>query len=150
MAKLLYENRFILPRKLHQEYFYSRYMKLKFRPIYYLGYRFREWLDYRELQSQHGKAVVFVVHFNSDQVHVQVNKTSFSFKYDTIESAYETEELIVLQLKREGMAEHVQLLFKNGFTGKPDIRDFHEFLNKKTGTALCTEGDGEITGEQDD
>ena len=135
MARLMYENRFILTRKLHKEYYRSRYLKLKFRFIFYLGYRFREWVNYRELQEQHGEAVVCVIKFNSDQVHVQVNKTAFSFKYSTIESAFETEELIVLQLKKEGMAEHVQLLYKGGFAGKPDIREFKEFLNNK---AKCT------------
>ena len=139
MAKLMYENRFILTRKLHQEYYHSRYMKLKFRKIYYLGYRMREWFNWRELQEQHGKAVVNVVRFNSDQVHVQVNKTAFSFKYSTIESAAETEELIVLYLRKEGMAEHVQLLYRNGFAGKPDIEAFKAFLNNKTGKQLFEE-----------
>lgn len=131
----MYENRFILTRKLHKEYYRSRYLKLKFRFIFYLGYRFREWINYRELQEQHGKAVACVIKFNSDQVHVQVNQTAFSFKYSTIESAFETEELIVLQLKKEGMAEHVQLLYKGGFAGKPDLKEFKEFLNNK---AKCT------------
>ena len=149
MVRLLYENRFILTRRLHKEYFHSRYIKLRFRPIYFLGYRFREWLDYRELQSQHGKAVVFVVRFNSDQVQVKVNKTAFSFKYSTIESAYLTPELIVLQLKKEGMAEHVQLLYRNGFTNGTDERGFCEFLNQKTGTVLFTEEDLAATGEED-
>ncbi len=136
MAKLMYENRFILTRKLHKEYYRSRYLRLKFRFIYFLGYRFREWVNYRDLQEQHGKAVACVIKFNSDQVHVQVNKTAFSFKYSTIESAYETEELIVLQLKAEGMAEHVQLLYKGGFVGKPDLKEFKAFLNDKAKTAL--------------
>ena len=132
MAKLMYENRFILTRKLHKEYFNSRYMRLKFRRIYFLGYRFREWLNWRDMLAQHGKAVVNVVKFNADQVHVQVNTTAFSFKYSTIDSAYETDELIVLQLRKEGMAEHVQLLYKTGFVGKPELSEFKEFLNDKT------------------
>ena len=138
MAKLMYENRFILTRKLHQEYYHSRYMKLKFRWIYFLGYRFREWVNWRDLLSQHGKAVVNIVRFNADQVHVQVNTTAFSFKYSTIESVYETDELIVLQLRKEGMAEHVQLLYKAGFVGKPELSEFKEFLNDKTKKILFT------------
>lgn len=146
MAKLMYENRFILTRKLHKEYYRSRYLRLRFRFIYYLGYRFREWVNYRELQEQHGKAIACVVKFNADQVHVQVNKTAFSFKYSTIESACETEELIVLQLKKEGMAEHVQLLYKGGFAGRPDLKDFKEFLNNKAKTALfITDGEEEVS-----
>lgn len=133
MARLMYENRFILTRKLHREYYRSRYMKLKFRQIYFLGYRFREWLNWRDLLAQHGKAVVNIVKFNSDQVHVQVNATAFSFKYSTIESAFETDELIVLQLHKEGMAEHVQLLFKEGFVDKPRLEDFKEFIDHKAG-----------------
>ena len=136
MAKLMYENRFILTRKLHKEYYHARYMKLKFRRIYFMGYLFREWLNWRELQDKYGKAVVNVVRFNSDQIHVQVNKTAFFFKYSTIESVFETEELLVLQLKAEGMAEHVQLLYKTGFAGKPDQEEFKAFLNKKTGKQL--------------
>ena len=132
----MYENRFILTRKLHREYYRSRYMKLKFRQIYFLGYRFREWLNWRDLLAQHGKAVVNIVKFNSDQVHVQVNKTAFSFKYSTIESAFETDELIVLQLHKEGMAEHVQLLFKEGFVHKPRLEEFKEFIDHKAGRAV--------------
>ena len=134
----MYENRFILTRKLHREYYHSRYMKLKFRRIYFLGYRFREWLNWRDLLSQHGKAVVNIVRFNADQVHVQVNMTAFSFKYSTIESVYETDELIVLQLRKEGMAMHVQLLYKAGFVGKPELSEFKEFLNDKTKKILFT------------
>ena len=136
MAKLMYENRFILTRKLHREYYHSRYMKLKFRQIYFLGYRFREWLNWRDLLAQHGKAVVNIVKFNADQVHVQVNATAFSFKYSTIESAFETDELIVLQLHKEGMAEHVQLLYKEGFVGKPQLKEFKEFIDHKTGKTV--------------
>ena len=134
----MYENRFILTRKLHREYYHSRYMKLKFRRIYFLGYRFREWLNWRNLLSQHGKAVVNIVRFNADQVHVQVNTTAYSFKYSTIESVYETDELIVLQLRKEGMAMHVQLLYKAGFVGKPELSEFKEFLNDKTKKILFT------------
>ena len=145
----MYENRFILTRKLHREYYHSRYMKLKFRRIYFLGYRFREWLNWRDMLSQHGKAVVNIVRFNADQVHVQVNATAFSFKYSTIESVYETDELIVLQLRKEGMAEHVQLLYKTGFVGKPELSEFKEFLNKKTGKILF-DADDEIKEESEE
>ena len=136
MAKLIYENRFLLTRKLHKEYYHARYMKLRFRRIFYLGYRFREWVNYRELQAQHDKAIVNLVRFQSDNVHVQVNRTAFSFHYNTITGAEETEELIVLKLQKEGMAEHVQLLWKNGFVGKPPLEEFKDFINRKTGKTI--------------
>ena len=141
MAKLMFENRFILTRRLHKEYYRSRYMKLRFRRIYFMGYLFREWINWRELQDKYGKAVVNVVRFNSDQIHVQVNTTAFSFKYSTIESVEETEELIVLKLMAQGMAEHVQLLYKEGFAGKPDISEFKEFLERKCSKRLFADNE---------
>ncbi|MBR3525633.1 MAG: YcxB family protein [Lachnospiraceae bacterium] len=136
MAKQIYENRFILTRKLHKEYYRSRYKKLRFRRIFFLGYRMREWLHYRQLQSEHGKAVVNIVSFDSDRIHVRVNTTSFYFKYSTITEAEETDELLLLYLREEGMATHVQLLWKGGFTGHPPLEEFKAYLNKRTGKEL--------------
>ena len=136
MAKLIYENRFLLTRKLHKEYYRAQYMKMRFRRLFYFGYRFREWINYRELQAQHDKAIVNLVRFQSDNVHVKVNQTAFSFHYDTIVGAEETEELIVLKLRKEGMAEHVQLLWKNGFVGKPPLEEFKAYINKRTGKSI--------------
>ena len=172
MAKLMYENRFILTRKLHKEYFRFCYRKMQKRTqlisgvlallslgasawlflgmhsipgavigliltVYFVlfiffGYAFREWLQYRELQDQHGKAIVNLVRFNSDQVQVTVNKTKFSFKYSTIVRAYESEELLILILGKKGMLEHGQPLYKNGFTGKISPEEFKRFINEKT------------------
>ncbi len=176
MAKLMYENRFILTRKLHKEYFRFCYRKLQKRTqlisgllallalgaagylyfglhsivgaviglvvaiyfvfVVFFGYAFREWLKYRELQDLHGKAIVNLVRFHSDQVQVTVNKTKFSFKYGTIVRAYESDELLILILKREGMAEHGQPLWKRGFTGEISLDDFKEFVNQKTGKTI--------------
>ncbi len=136
MAKLIYENRFILTRKLHKEYYRMRYKKLHFRWIFFLGYRLREWVNYRRLQSEHGKAVVNIVRFDSDRIHVRVNTTSFYFKYSTIAETEETDELILLYLREEGMATHVQLLWKGGFTGHPPLEEFKAYLNKRSGKEL--------------
>ncbi len=132
MAKLIYENRFILTRKLHKEYYRSRYRKLHFRWIFFIGYRLREWTNYRQLQSEHGKAITNIVRFDSDRIHVRVNTTSFYFKYSTIAEAEETEELLLLYLREEGMPTHVQLLWKNGFTDHPPLEEFKEWLCKRT------------------
>lgn len=172
MAKLMYENRFILTRKLHKEYFRFCYRKMQKQTqliagilavvalavsavlylwlhsvigavvglivavylvfVIFFGYAFREWLQYRELQDQHGKAVVNLVRFNSDQVQVTVNKTKFSFKYSTIVRAYESDELLILILGKKGMLEHGQPLWKRGFTGEVSPEEFKEFINQKT------------------
>ena len=179
MAKLMYENRFILTRKLHKEYFRFLFLTLQkktrlaalllavaafllsgvllfglhskagaaiglvftayFVYMFFYGYVFREWLQYRKLQDEHGKAIVNIVKFNSDQVQVQVNKTSFSFKYSTIEQAYETEELIILILQKEGMAAHGQPLYKKSFGGQESLEAFQKYLNQKTGAELFTD-----------
>ena len=168
----MYENRFILTRKLHKEYFRFCYRKLQKRTqlisgllalvslgasawlflglhsvpgavigliltsyfvfVIFFGYAFREWLQYRELQDLHGKAIVNLVRFHSDQVQVTVNKTKFSFKYSTIVRAYESEELLILILGKKGMLEHGQPLYKNGFTGKIPLKEFKRFINAKT------------------
>ncbi|MBR3306608.1 MAG: hypothetical protein IKI75_05065 [Lachnospiraceae bacterium] len=148
MARLLCENRFILTRKLHREYYRERYMRLRFRQLFYLGYRFREWVNYRQLVADHGEAVVNIVRFYPVNVQVQVNETSFWFKYDTISSAFETEELIVLELEREGMAGHVQLLYKNGFREMEEAA-FKRFINEKTGREIFApeDEDGERSGK---
>ena len=172
MAKLMYENRFILTRKLHKEYFRFCYRKLQKRTrlisgllallslgisawlylglhsipgaviglvlmmyfvfVIFFGYAFREWLQYRELQDLHGKAIANKVCFYSDRVQVTVNKTKLSFKYSTILRAYESEKLLILILGTKGMLEHGQPLYKNGFIGKSSQEEFKRFINEKT------------------
>ena len=100
--------------------------------VIFFGYAFREWLQYRELQDLHGKAIVNLVRFNSDQVQVTVNKTKLAFKYSTIVRAYESEELLILILGKKGMLEHGQPLYKNGFTDKIPLEEFKRFINEKT------------------
>ncbi len=172
MAKLMYENHFILNRKLHKEYFRFCYRKMQkqtqlisgllavlslaisgclffglhfipgavigvvlavyFVYVIFFGYAFREWLQYRELQEQHGEAIANRVCFCSDQVQVTVNKTKFAFKYSTIVRAYESENLIILILEKKGMLEHGQPLYKNGFAGKPALEEFKQYINQRT------------------
>lgn len=172
MAKIFYENRFILTRKLHQQYckitframnkriqllsaalavvmyvlcavafFYLRLPKLclvflgfgvYFTFMIFYGYKFSEWINFRRLKDEYGPAVTMILHFQQDKVCVRVNEKSFSFKYSSISKAYETEDSYILILGKRGMAEHGQVLFKQGFLHDADIEEFKRFINKKT------------------
>lgn len=179
MAKLFYENKFILTGKLHAEYFRHCFKKLQketqimslilailslavsavvmifFRNVLFtslfavlslyfifmifFGYTFRQWIDYRRLTDEHGDVLVTIVSFFSDRVKVKVNKTELYFKYSTIDSAYETEDSIILLLKAPGMTAHGQLLFKPAFKEEGGVEGFKKFLNQKTGKELFPE-----------
>ena len=97
----------------------------------FFGYTFRQWIDYRRLTDEHGDVLVTIVSFFSDRVKVKVNKTELYFKYSTIDSAYETEDSIILLLKAPGMTAHGQLLFKPAFKEEGGVEGFKKFLNQK-------------------
>ena len=176
MAKLMYENKFILTRKLHSQYFRYCYRKLQkqtrilalvltilfavcfvlsiiflgnrlvaslfgvialyFFFMIFFGYSFREWIDYRKLQSDHGDVIVEIVKFNADNIHVKVNETGFSFNYRTIERVYETEDEYILILNLPGMIEHGQVLFKKGFKEGTDVEAFKAYINRRAGKII--------------
>ncbi|MCR5597602.1 MAG: YcxB family protein [Lachnospiraceae bacterium] len=176
MAKLMYENKFILTRKLHSQYFRYCYRKLQkqtrilalvltiifavcfvlslillgsrliaslfavlalyFFFMIFFGYSFREWIDYRKLQSDHGDVIVEIVKFNADNIHVKVNETGFSFNYRTIERVYETEDEYILILNLPGMIEHGQVLFKKGFKDGTDVDAFKAYINRRSGKVI--------------
>lgn len=172
MAKIFFENRFILTKKLHHQYcketyrlmnkriqllslisalvmyglflFSALYLRLAklagvfliiaiyFTAMIFLGYTFSEWYNFRKLKDDYGQAITMVLHFEQDKVNVRVNEKSFSFKYSSIYKAYETEDLIILILGKQGMVEQGQVIFKNGFTGHATLEDFKGYINKKT------------------
>lgn len=186
MAKLIYENKFILTKKLHAQYYKLCYRKtqkktqllaavlalitfavaaavmLFFKNVFitsvlaalglyfffmiFLGYSFRCWVDYRRMQDEHGQVIVMIVKFLSDNVNVKVNKTSFSFKYTTIEKAYETDDEIILILKTAGMIEHGQVLFKKGFKPESELIGFKEYINRRSGKKIFDMPE-EVVGE---
>ncbi len=181
MAKLMYENKFILTRKLHSQYFRYCYRKLQkqtrilallltvlfavcfalsiiflgsrlvaslfavltlyFFFMIFFGYSFREWIDYRKLQSDHGDVIVEIVKFNADNIHVKVNETGFSFNYRTIERVYETEDEYILILNMPGMIEHGQVLFKKGFKDGTDMDAFKAYINRRAGKIIFADKD---------
>ena len=115
----------------------------------FFGYSFRCWVDYRRMQDEHGQVIVMIVKFMSDNVDVKVNKTGFSFKYSTIEKAYETDDEVILILKAPGMIEHGQVLFKKGFKPESELIGFKEYINRRSGKKifeLPEEGVGENIG----
>ncbi|MCR5208621.1 MAG: YcxB family protein [Lachnospiraceae bacterium] len=176
MSKLIYENKFILTKKLHSEYYKLCYRKtqkktqvisavlaivtlavaaavmmlfrnvlitsvfatlgLYFVFMIFFGYSFRCWVDYRRMQDEHGQVIVMIVKFLSDNVNVKVNKTVFSFKYSTIEKAYETDDEIILILKTAGMIEHGQVLFKKGFKPESELIGFKQYINRRSGKMI--------------
>ncbi len=95
------------------------------------GYAFSEWVNYRKLQDEHGKAIVMLLEFYQDKIAVKVNQTSLSFKYSSISGAYETENIIILIIGKRGMLEHGQVVFKNGFKDNKSVEEFKAFINKK-------------------
>lgn len=173
MAKLFFENKYILTKKLYRQYcsktfvtMYKRnrilafclavgftiaavivfiFTRIKWLTIFlgilaayfYMmgicGYHFSEWLNYRRMQEEQGDVLVHILKFCSDQVHVQVNQTKYTFKYSSITKAYETEDLFILIIGAKGMIEHGQVVFKNGFAEKNDttLQSFKEFVNQK-------------------
>ena len=181
MAKLMYENKFILTRKLHSQYFRYCYRKLQkqtrilalvltilfavcfvlsiiflgsrlvasllavltlyFFFMIFFGYSFREWIDYRKLQSDHGDVIVEIVKFNADNIHVKVNETGFSFNYRTIDRVYETEDEYILILNLPGMIEHGQVLFKKGFKDGTDVEAFKAYINRRAGKTVFEDKD---------
>lgn len=102
----------------------------------FFGYSFRCWVDYRRMQDEHGQVIVMIVKFLSDNVNVKVNKTVFSFKYSTIEKAYETDDEIILILKTAGMIEHGQVLFKKGFKPESELIGFKQYINRRSGKMI--------------
>ena len=186
MAKLIYENKFILTKKLHAQYYKLCYRKtqkktqllaallalitfaaaaavmLFFKNVFitsvlaalglyfffmiFFGYSFRCWVDNRRMQDEHGQVIVMIVKFLSDNVNVKVNKTSFSFKYTTIEKAYETDDEIILILKTAGMIEHGQVLFKKGFKPESELIGFKEYINRRSGKKIFDMPE-EVVGE---
>lgn len=186
MAKLFYENRFILTRKLHKEYCKETYKKMRktnqrlalilaavslilfivlfiflykkkimillgtiiglaflyFVGMFFFGYAFAEWFNYRDFKRNYGQEqggeVVYQLRFEPVEVKVKVGKTSLTFKYSTIEKVYETENLFIFILSRDGMIEHGQMIFKKGFTDKsPEtLENFKSFINEKAKKSL--------------
>lgn len=186
MAKLIYENRFLLTKKIHKEYCRETYKKMRkanqrlalilaaitlvlfgilffflygkkimiilgvilglaflyFVSMFFFGYAFSEWFNYRDLKrnygQQQGGEVVYQLRFEPVQVKVKVGETSFTFKYSTIEKVYETENLFIFILSREGMIEHGQIVFKKGFTEKESdtLDNFKKFINEKAKKVL--------------
>ena len=98
------------------------------------------------MQDEHGQVIVMIVKFLSDNVNVKVNKTSFSFKYTTIEKAYETDDEIILILKTAGMIEHGQVLFKKGFKPESELIGFKEYINRRSGKKIFDMPE-EVVGE---
>ena len=88
------------------------------------------------MQDEHGQVIVMIVKFMSDNVDVKVNKTGFSFKYSTIEKAYETDDEVILILKAPGMVEHGQVLFKKGFKPESELIGFKEYINRRSGKKI--------------
>mgnify|MGYP003806242881 CR=1 FL=1 len=103
-----------------------------FTAMIFYGYKFSEWMHYRQLQDEHGKGIVSILTCYPDKIQVKVNKTSFSFKYSSITKAYETEELLILIIGANGMLEHGQMIYKSGFTQGKTVEEFKTFINKKT------------------
>lgn len=174
MAKVLYENKFILTKKLHAQYCQMCFTKMRKQTkliclllalvclavavpvnifttlrivpgilyvlaVYFIfwifqGYRVSEWINYKNMQRNYGEYIVMQVFFEPVQVKVKTGDTALAFKYTTISKAYETEDLIVLILSTEGMIEHGQVLYKNGFAGDTEgkcIKDFKIMINEK-------------------
>ena len=176
MAKVLYNNKFILTKKLHKQYCQETFKATRkrtkticliFSPIcliagfliliflhmtiptcvafmaaiYFLlmafwGYTFSEWINFRSMEREYGRDVVTIMDFMPVQIFVKVGSSSFSFKYETIQKVYETEDIFILILKTKGMIEHGQIVFKNGFGEGVDIQEFKRFLNDKSGKEL--------------
>lgn len=174
MAKLFFENRFILTKKLYGEYctktFVSMHKKNRalafglaggfgilttlcmiFLPfklliaigitltIYFLymgiwGYHFSEWIQFRKMQDEQGDVLLHQVRFCSDQIYVKLNQTSLTFKYSSITKAYETEHLLILIIGIQGMVEHGQIIFKEGFLNQEEdtVKQWKAFINEKT------------------
>ena len=107
----------------------------------FFGYSFREWIDYRTLQSDHGDVIVEIVKFNADNIHVKVNETGFSFNYRTIDCVYETEDEYILILNLPGMIEHGQVLFKKGFKDGTDVEAFKAYINRRAGKTVFEDKD---------
>ena len=102
----------------------------------FCGYKFSEWINYRGMLKEHNtSAIVMLITFTPVQIKVQVNNTSFAFKYSTIDRIIETENLYILLLKAEGMIEHGQVIYKSGFKGGSSV-DFIKLINEKTGKEL--------------
>jgi len=179
MAKVFYENKFLLTRNLHKEYCKNTYDKMRKKikitnlilgivflaatvllviftrlafiatltllfSIYFFvmiqnGYRFSEWINYKKICEEtadvEGGEVLNIIRFEPVQIHVRAGITGYSFKYESIERAFETDRLIILILKRPGMIEHSQLVFKGGFSEKNDdtLIEFKKFINEKVG-----------------
>lgn len=178
MAKLFFENKFILTRKLHKEYCKATFhltrkrqkalafilsalclalalvflFVLKIRLgiliagifaayFFYMGiwgYTFYEWIDMGRLKDEFGPAVVMVVSFFSDRVALRVNEKHLAFKYSSITTSLETENLIILLVNAEGIIEHGQAIYKKAFEKEEDILAFKKYINDKTGKAIFT------------
>lgn len=177
MAKVFFENRFLLTKTIHHQYCKETFKKMRktnqnialilailtlvvaglvfflfngrkimilfgiiflyFVMMYFMGYRFSEWLNYRNLKRDYGHKtggeVVYQLKFEPAQVRVKVGETGLTFKYSTIEKVYETKDIFIFILSKEGMIEHGQIVFKNGFSDKADdtVENFKKYINEK-------------------
>lgn len=182
MAKIFFENKYILTKKLYHQYCKKTFQKLRktnqilsivlalitlviallvffflhgrkimilfavifayFVMMFFSGYKFSEWLNYRNLKRDYGHKsggeVVYQLYFEPLNVKVKVGDTGFTFKYSTIEKVYETEDIIIFILSAKGMIEHGQIIFKRGFSDKNSetIDEFKKFINEKSGKEL--------------
>lgn len=109
------------------------FLSLYFIAMAFYGYSFSEWINYSKMKDEHGGEVFMILKFEPTRVIVQVNKTSFAFKYTSISAVYETDDIIILVISGDGMIDHGQLVYKNGFTEKNDdtLDRFMEFINTK-------------------
>ena len=192
MAKIFFENKFLLTRKLHKQYCKKMYretgtktkvicivlmivclaaaaglyiglnmlklpivlviLALYFLMMAFIGYTFSEWLNFGKLRDEHsageGLDVVIQVSFEPMNVVTKFGKTGFTFKYSTIEKAYETEDLIILVLNAKGMIRHTQIIFKKGFTDKDisTLNRFRQFINEKTEKVIFEIDESVIAG----
>lgn len=176
MAKLFFENKFILTRDLHKEYCKATYKVTRTRrkviygilavaflavalvsaflwhliPIIivagiisafcfyslFFGYLLYEWFDMGRLKEEFGPAVAMVVSFYSDRIGIRVNEKKVAFKYDSITRCIETEHLYIFFVYAEGIIEHGQAIYKNGFGEEIKIPEFQRVINEKTGKEI--------------
>lgn len=115
---------------------------LYFMAMYFSGYGFSEWINYRNLKRDYGHKsggeVVYQLRFEPVEVRVKAGETGFTFKYSSIEKIYETDDTFIFILSAKGMIEHGQIIFKNGFTDKSEetLVEFKKFINDKARKVL--------------
>lgn len=182
MAKIFFENRYILTKKIYHQYCKKTFRKLRktnqilsivlaivtliiallvffflhgrkimilfaiifcyFVMMFFSGYKFSEWLNYRNLKRDYGHKtggeVVYQMFFEPTQVRVKVGETGYTFKYTTIEKVYEAEDIYIFILSGKGMIEHGQIVYKSGFTNRDDntLESFISFIEEKSHKSL--------------